>query len=453
MLMSTDPHRRIPPDFMKIKMRKTAVFTASALLVSLFCNINPDSKGDDEDTIDPVITLTKGPDTMYVGDAWREPGYSGTDNVDGTITDSIKVSGMVDTTLEGRYVITYRLNDNAGNATSETRIVTVLVAPDVWADYTFTGNAADSSGQKHNATVIGATLTADRFGNKESAYALSGADGTYIVDSSIADFPGGNSPKTVAGWIKTGAVTNQAFFGLGSTAEGYSFQVAVGPGSGSQALRVNGWGNTYDWRTDVPASLLCNGKWHHCAVTYDTIKTTVYIDGVQKAQTSAFRYRTNPQTGIVMIGNEIDYTGWPVNGSLDDIRIYSRALTPLQVTALFKMHGFTGDTTPPDTTHPDTTSPDRVTGLAYTISGTTGNLSLVLSWNSVPSAFAYGVYFEEGTSVNQWSGFRVASKNSYTFTPGALTEGKQYAFAVTFTKTGGSESAFSDPLIVEFNAP
>jgi hypothetical protein len=438
---------------MKIMMRKTAVFTASALLVSLFCNINHDSKGDDEDTIDPVITLTKGPDTIYVGDSWREPGYSGADNVDGAITDSIKVSGTVDTTLEGRYVITYLLNDNAGNSTSETRVVTVLVAPDVWADYTFTGNAADSSGNGHDAKAIDATLSSDRFGNKECAYAFTGAEGDYIVDSSIADFPGGNSPKTLAGWIKTSAVTNQAFFGLGSDAEGYSFQVAVGPGSGSQALRVNGWGNDCDWRTDIPASILCNGKWHHCAVTYDTSKTTVYVDGVQKAQTSAYRYRTNPQTGIVMIGNEIDYTGWPVNGSLDDIRIYNRALTPLQIKALFRINGFTGDTTHPDTTHPDTTPVERVTGLAYTIKGTSGDLSLVLTWNNVPSAYSYGIYFEEGTMVNQWSAFRVASKNSYTFTPGALTEGKQYAFAVTFTKSGSAESALSDPLVVEFNAP
>jgi hypothetical protein len=149
----------------------------------------------------------------------------------------------------------------------------------------------------------------------------------------------------------------------------------------------------------------------------------------------------------LQIGNEIDYYDWPVNGSLDDIRIYRRALTPVQVTALFKMHGFTGDTTPPDTTHPD-----RVTGLSYSISGTAGNLSLVLSWTSVLSAFAYGVYFEEGTTVNQYSAFRVASKNSYTFTPGALTEGNQYAFAVTFTKTDGTESALSDPLMVEFKA-
>jgi hypothetical protein len=438
---------------MKMIYGKTAAFAASALLVSMYCNDNPADSDDEADEVDPVILLTGGPDTIYVGDSWHEPGYTGTDNVDGTITDSIKVAGTVDTALEGRYVITYILKDNAGNSTSETRTVTVLVAPDLWAEYTFSGNTADSSGNGHDATVVGATLTGDRFGHSESAYAFSGAEGKYIVDSSISDFPGGNCAKTVSGWIKTIATTNQAFFGIGNAADGTSFQLALGPsGSGTQVVRINGWGNTNDWKTGVPASNCCNGKWHHLAVTYDTSNTTVYVDGTEKARTSQYRYRTNPQAGIVMIGNEIDYAGWPVNGSIDDIRIYSRALTPIQITALFRINGFTGDTTPPDTTHPDTTTPDRVTGLSYTISGTAGNLSLVLSWTGISSAFAYGVYFEEGTTVNPYSAFRVASKNSYTFTPGALTEGTQYAFAVTFTKSGGTESALSDPLVVEFKA-
>jgi hypothetical protein len=439
---------------MKAHSGITALFTSCALLLSLSCDFNPAGGDDEADEVNPVITLTKGADTIYVGDSWREPGYTGTDDVDGAITDSVTVSGMVDTSLEGRYVRTYSLKDEAGNSASVTRTVTVLVAPDLWAEYLFSGNPADSSGNGRNATATGATLTTDRFGNPGSAYAFSGTNGKHIVDSSMADFPEGNCAKTVAGWIKTGAAVNQAFFGFGNPDAGYSFQLALGPsGSGSQVLRVNGWENDYDWKTGIAASLVSNGKWHHCAVTYDSARTTVYVDGAEKAQTTAYRYRTNPQKAIVMIGNEIDYTDWPVNGSLDDIRIYSRVLTPLQVRALFRINGFTGDTTPPDTTHPDTTTPDRVTGLSYSISGTSGNLSLVLSWKSVSSAFAYGVYFEEGTTVDTHSGYRVASKNSYAFTPGALTEGKSYAFAVTFTKSGGTESALSDQLVAEFKAP
>jgi hypothetical protein len=192
----------------KMTLRKPALCVSSILLLFLSCDFNPAGSDDEADEVDPVITLTKGTDTIYVGDSWHEPGFSGTDNVDGTITDSIMVAGTVDTSLEDRYVITYILKDNAGNSTSETRSVTVLVAPDLWAEYTFSGNAADSSGNGHDAAVVGATLTSDRFGHSGEAYAFSGAEGKYIVDSSISDFPGGNCAKTVSGWIKTSATSN-----------------------------------------------------------------------------------------------------------------------------------------------------------------------------------------------------------------------------------------------------
>src|SRR5258708_312067 len=47
------------------------------------------------------------------------------------------------------------------------------------AFYTFSGNANDSAGHQLNGTVQGATLTADRFGNANSAYAF---DGTAVID-------------------------------------------------------------------------------------------------------------------------------------------------------------------------------------------------------------------------------------------------------------------------------
>ena len=40
----------------------------------------------------------------------------------------------------------------------------------------FNGNANDESGNGNNGTVNGATLTADRFGNANSAYSFDGVD-------------------------------------------------------------------------------------------------------------------------------------------------------------------------------------------------------------------------------------------------------------------------------------
>ena len=53
------------------------------------------------------------------------------------------------------------------------------------AYYPFTGNANDLSGNGHNGTVTGATLTTDRFGNPNSAYSFNGTS-SYIYAGNIS---------------------------------------------------------------------------------------------------------------------------------------------------------------------------------------------------------------------------------------------------------------------------
>lgn len=65
------------------------------------------------------------------------------------------------------------------------------------AYFPFNGNANDASGNGHNATISGATLTTDRFGVTNAAYHFSG--GQYIdipVDSSS------QKPLTYSFWFK-----------------------------------------------------------------------------------------------------------------------------------------------------------------------------------------------------------------------------------------------------------
>ncbi|WP_400072483.1 immunoglobulin-like domain-containing protein [Zobellia russellii] len=78
------------------------------------------------DTTPPVIALTGGEVNLTVGDTYVDPGYSATDNVDGDITGSVIVGGVVNTGVPGDYVVTYDVNDIAGNpAIQKTRIIEV----------------------------------------------------------------------------------------------------------------------------------------------------------------------------------------------------------------------------------------------------------------------------------------------------------------------------------------
>ena len=80
-----------------------------------------------DDPIAPELML-EGKDTitLYVNNAYDEPGYRATDNVDGDITDRVVVEGSVDTAKEGTYELTYVVKDSYDNEVRVTRKVQVV---------------------------------------------------------------------------------------------------------------------------------------------------------------------------------------------------------------------------------------------------------------------------------------------------------------------------------------
>jgi hypothetical protein len=84
-----------------------------------------------QDTTPPVLTLL-GPDPLALayGDPFVDPGATAMDVVDGNVTASIVVSGVVATNMPGTYSRTYRASDQSGNTNQLQRLVTVeIVAP------------------------------------------------------------------------------------------------------------------------------------------------------------------------------------------------------------------------------------------------------------------------------------------------------------------------------------
>ncbi len=78
------------------------------------------------DLIPPVLTL-KGdnPLMLTLGVKFKDPGATAVDNFEGDISDKITVSGDVNTSKAGTYVLTYSVADSTGNDTSTTREVIV----------------------------------------------------------------------------------------------------------------------------------------------------------------------------------------------------------------------------------------------------------------------------------------------------------------------------------------
>lgn len=83
-----------------------------------------------EDKTLPEITLKgNSTETIYLGNTWKEPGYTASDNCDNDITNSVVTSGTVNSNKLGTYKITYTVKDLSGNQTIATRTVKVISKP------------------------------------------------------------------------------------------------------------------------------------------------------------------------------------------------------------------------------------------------------------------------------------------------------------------------------------
>lgn len=78
------------------------------------------------DDVSPSITLTGGTVYLKVGGTYKEPGYKASDNCDGDITSSIKVTNNINNKKTGNYQVTYIVKDSSGNEKKVIRKVNVF---------------------------------------------------------------------------------------------------------------------------------------------------------------------------------------------------------------------------------------------------------------------------------------------------------------------------------------
>lgn len=202
------------------------------------------------------------------------------------------------------------------------------------AYYPFSGNANDISGNGSSGAVTGAVLTTDRFGNSNSAYSFDGA-GSYI-DANIANIPQGNTARTISGWFKTntpnpgengdvcifnyGALSRLQRFGLTVYSKGY-LETSTGPNAIGDDFYVNNF------------NYLSN-DWYFFTLTYDGAKLSIYINGKYIDQKAV---NLNTIGNIFRIGQRIsgDSIKEGFKGTIDDIAIWNRVLTPEEISAMY----------------------------------------------------------------------------------------------------------------------
>lgn len=206
----------------------------------------------------------------------------------------------------------------------------------------------DTSGNGNNLTLVnGVTWVTGQIG--PFAESLNGSSQYAQLPSSIfGSYPTSGSTNTYdlsfSAWFKT--TTAGVIFSQNdttappSTPSGYVPAIYV---DNSGAVRSSMfWHNDVSFQIVSPATTYADGNWHQVVDTYSSGVETLYIDGASVGSQTKAEFSYNPSYNY-LLGTSYN-NGWSnlslggyqyFNGSLDDVRVYNRALSAGDVTQLF----------------------------------------------------------------------------------------------------------------------
>jgi hypothetical protein len=189
--------------------------------------------------------------------------------------------------------------------------------------------AYDHSGNGNNGTLVNSpTWVAGKVGG-----ALSFNGTNQYVQGNDTTLPQGASPRTMSAWIKTTTSGTSWFLSYGTDSTG-----------NASGMFVSG-GNLYatTWLNDLNSGITVNNNsWHFVVATYDGTTWRTYVDSVAGATNSP---STNTTGGNLKIGTRQDLTQY-FSGTIDDVRIYNRALSANDVANLYTAGRTTRNTSP-----------------------------------------------------------------------------------------------------------
>jgi len=190
--------------------------------------------------------------------------------------------------------------------------------------------AADASGNGHTGNLTGTPQWRPTAGVAGGALQLNHSSVTIEQEAPFAV----TEAMTIALWTRVDKLDRW-------------WQALLTKGDSTWRLHRAGNRNTVEFHCDGPRSGqgtwikleghqgIDDGQWHHIIATYDGSQATLYIDGVVNASCQAWgRIRTNDYP--VCIGDNAERPGRYWNGWIDDVRVYSYALSEAEIANLYE---------------------------------------------------------------------------------------------------------------------
>jgi uncharacterized protein (TIGR02145 family) len=209
----------------------------------------------------------------------------------------------------------------------------------------FNGNAQDGSGNGNHGTINGTTLTTDRFGNLNAAYYFNGSNNYIQIPNSATLNP---NYITISGWINfAGYAFNEQngaraiitkwyqLSNCGGLGDSYNFQLSAINSQNVLALSTNA--NSQLVNSVNSSNYLINlNNWYHFVVINSPTSQYIYVNGSLVSSISGGLVICPTTNDLYFGADNFQGTLWRhFNGTIDDIGIWNRALTPQEINNLY----------------------------------------------------------------------------------------------------------------------
>jgi hypothetical protein len=234
---------------------------------------------------------------------------------------------------EGSYELSVAVTDSPGLSTqASTKVLVKSFAPtpgDLIADYPFTGNADDVSGNALHGSPNGAVPTADLFGIPLQAYYFNGgSQHIAVANHPLLNFQNG---ITVSCWFRAAALPEKETFLLSHGSWQNRWKISLTP---EKRLRwtVNTLSAVGDLDSPFP---LVPDSFYHVSATYADGFMALYLNGElvsHRSLSGLLRTTTTPFLMGQMLPGE---TAYNFKGVIDAVKIFNHALIPVEVAAYY----------------------------------------------------------------------------------------------------------------------
>ena len=300
--------------------------------------------------------------------------------------------------------------------------------------------AADSSGNGNNATLNGPTWTSS--GVMNAALIFDGNDSVTITNAATSLRP--PTAYAISAWVRYSS-TDSNGGEVVSMGDGYALRVM--PDGKVKTYFYNGttWDNAV---TDDPNHVVNtkDGLWHHLVGQYDGSIQEIYVDGELAKSEPASGGITYPASNFFIGKHGNGGTIHDFIGTIDQVRIYTRALSAAEVSELAaEPEGVTyshwrldetAQTTAADSAGPN---PAFVTGATWTADGKV-NGALLFDGND------YAVVATPTESLKPTTAFAIAAwvRYSTTDTNGGEVASMGDGYALRLQPNGTVKTYFYD---------